>query len=192
MTTDTNAIPLPEPWLAAEPGGQPLAMHPADVLAYGDAREAAGRAAERAEVERLRAELSERKDHCGEMQALAADQYNELRLLRAELAAAVAQAQPDHFPDTTKMVARPDHPEDSLAMVAQAREVPAGMTVERGFEYVPATMEHVPTLTLRFAPVPYNTPNDELGWRDRDSLADWLTAAPRPSGQAEGAEGEGA
>ena len=52
---------------------------------------------------------------------------------------------------------------------------------DRGFRWDAETRQHIPQLLIEFAPVPANDPNDSKGWKDRDSLAAMLAAAPVPS-----------
>ena len=49
---------------------------------------------------------------------------------------------------------------------------------DRGFRWDAETRQHIPQLLIEFAPVPANDPNDSKGWKDRDSLAAMLAAAP--------------
>ena len=49
---------------------------------------------------------------------------------------------------------------------------------DRGFRWDAETRQHIPQLLIEFAPVPANEPNDSKGWKDRDSLAAMLAAAP--------------
>ena len=66
------------------------------------------------------------------------------------------------------------------------RASPAGAPVaapdyriaDRGFRWDAETRQHIPQLLIEFAPVPANDPNDSKGWKDRDSLAAMLAAAP--------------
>ena len=66
------------------------------------------------------------------------------------------------------------------------RASPAGAPVaapdyriaDRGFRWDAETRQHIPQLLIEFAPVPANEPNDSKGWKDRDSLAAMLAAAP--------------
>ena len=51
---------------------------------------------------------------------------------------------------------------------------------DRGFRWDAETRQHIPQLLIEFAPVPANDPNDSKGWKDRDSLAAMLAAAPTP------------
>ena len=56
--------------------------------------------------------------------------------------------------------------------------------VDRGFRWDAETRQHIPQLLIEFAPVPANEPNepnDSKGWKDRDSLAAMLAAAPTPA-----------
>ena len=52
---------------------------------------------------------------------------------------------------------------------------------DRGFRWDAETRQHIPQLLIEFAPVPANDPNDSKGWKDRDSLAAMLAAAPTPT-----------
>ena len=52
---------------------------------------------------------------------------------------------------------------------------------DRGFRWDAETRQHIPQLLIEFAPVPANEPNDSKGWKDRDSLAAMLAAAPTPA-----------
>ena len=49
---------------------------------------------------------------------------------------------------------------------------------DRGFRWDAETRQHIPQLLIEFTPVPANAPNDSNGWKDRDSLAAMLAAAP--------------
>ena len=49
---------------------------------------------------------------------------------------------------------------------------------DRGFRWDAENRQHIPQLLIEFAPVPANDPNDSKGWKDRDSLAAMLAAAP--------------
>ena len=51
---------------------------------------------------------------------------------------------------------------------------------DRGFRWDAETRQHIPQWLIEFAPVPANEPNDSKGWKDRDSLAAMLAAAPTP------------
>ena len=51
---------------------------------------------------------------------------------------------------------------------------------DRGFRWDAENRQHIPQLLIEFAPVPANEPNDSTGWKDRDSLAAMLAAAPTP------------
>ena len=51
---------------------------------------------------------------------------------------------------------------------------------DRGFRWDAENRQHIPQLLIEFAPVPANDPNDSKGWKDRDSLAAMLAAAPTP------------
>ena len=51
---------------------------------------------------------------------------------------------------------------------------------DRGFRWDAENRQHIPQLLIEFTPVPANEPNDSKGWKDRDSLAAMLAAAPTP------------
>ena len=51
---------------------------------------------------------------------------------------------------------------------------------DRGFRWDAENRQHIPQLLIEFTPVPANEPNASKGWKDRDSLAAILAAAPTP------------
>lgn len=69
---------------------------------------------------------------------------------------------------------------DSLRSTSQPGGVPEGLTVEKDFQWNSIQQHHVPTLLIKFTPVPANSPCDAKGWRDRDHVAKLLTAALTP------------
>ena len=78
-----------------------------------------------------------------------------------------------------------DHLERELALLKAS---PASASVaapdyriaDRGFRWDAENRQHIPQLLIEFTPVPANDPNDSKGWKDRDSLAAMLAAAPTP------------
>lgn len=57
---------------------------------------------------------------------------------------------------------------------------PVYRIADRGFRWDAENRQHIPQLLIEFTPVPENEPNASNGWKDRDSLAVMLAAAPTP------------
>lgn len=58
------------------------------------------------------------------------------------------------------------------------------VSVDSGFEWDSEKQHHVPTLLVKFEPVPANSPNTAKGWADRDALAALLAASQTKGGAA--------
>jgi len=114
-----------------------------------------------------------------------------INALRTALAAAEAQPASDLVitnNDAGQIVAvtRQDADGRILEVLAEAQPVgePVAKKVDRGFRWDGANLQHIPSLTVEFEPVPANGPCDAKGWADRDAVAAMLAAPPaQPAAQ---------
>ena len=79
---------------------------------------------------------------------------------------------------------------DEVAAILADREKRAqaaqGVRVaDIGFRWDGEAQQHVPNLLLEFDPVPFNGPTDAKGWKDRDTMAHWLSTEASKPVQAE-------